>query len=170
MCVICDINSYNSSIYGALAAQDYRVTVTSSLNGTTSDTPGWKTLENKEWSNIYATSSVPGYSDIHLMVDRVSFDVEILKNWTYALKAPNETSCGGPTFWLRHDRLEATFSPDWYDSSVIQTSASRAMVDLEDLRIDVNKFPSLQWPVPYDVRLNSSQSLHDYFKVCLDDG
>jgi hypothetical protein len=42
------MNSYNSLIYGAFAAQDYRITVTSSLNGTTSDTTGWKTLENKE--------------------------------------------------------------------------------------------------------------------------
>jgi hypothetical protein len=133
----------------------------------------WKKLENTEWSNIYATSWVPGYSDIHLIIDRVSFDVEIARNWSYSLHASNGTTCGRPVSWLRNESLDLTFSllPNATTLDPKQQSLHpRFMVNTTDFWDNGDEFPDLEWPSSYEVKANTSQTLRDHFELCPKDG
>lgn len=134
----------------------------------------WKKLENKDWSNLYATSWVPGFSDIHLIVDRVAFDVHVLQNWSYTLEVPNGTICGRPVSWLHNESLDITFSL-WSTASTLDHDQrfdprSRFMVNITDYWNNIKTFPDLQWPSSYAVHENTSQTLANYFEVCLEDG
>ena len=87
-----------SSIFTALATQDYDVTVISSSYESTYNFTGWKTLENNVWTSVYATNSVQGYTDALIIIDRVSFDIKIYRNWTYAPRRPAPSDCDvGPS-------------------------------------------------------------------------
>jgi hypothetical protein len=133
----------------------------------------WKKLNNTEWSRIYATSWVPRYSDIHLIIDRVSFDVEIARNWSYTLHASNGITCGRPVSWLRNESLEFTFSLSPNATTLdpkLQNPRPRFMVDTTDFWDNIEKYPNLQWPSSYEVKANTSQTLRDHFELCPKDG
>jgi hypothetical protein len=162
--------SYNSSIFGAYAAQDYEVTFTS--YNSTSENLTWKTFENKDWSRMYATSWVPGYSDLQLIIDQFSFEVQVLQNWSYSLQSPLGSECSWPAVWIHNESFTMDVS-HFRDNNTLQPKSSqksRFVVDSFELQNNSTAFPEVKWPVPHPIKANDSITLDTYLKVCPDGG
>jgi hypothetical protein len=78
--VYSDTLSYDSSVFEVITSQDYTVTIRPEAEEPSPQLSTWKTLNNEEWARIYSTPWVPGYGDLLLVVDKMSFDIVVQQN------------------------------------------------------------------------------------------
>jgi hypothetical protein len=132
----------------------------------------WKTLENKDWSRIYATSWVPGYSDLQLIVDQFSFEIQVLQNWSYTIQTPTGRECGWSAVRARNETLTTIDVTQLSGGTIVPNSSqsSRFFVDADELRDNEAALPKVAWPAPYAIAANGSRTLDDYLKICPDGG
>jgi hypothetical protein len=149
-----------SSIFTALATQDYDVTVISPSDESTYNSKGWKTLENNVWTSVNATNSVQGYTDVLLIIDHVSLDIKVYPNWTYALRRPAQSDCDVSPSWLHNETTIMGF-PHASDTNrtLTQVPGSRVMVATTELFKNNNLFSRLVWPEAYSVEANIPHAL-----------
>ena len=162
--------SYNSSVFEVFAGQDFNVSVTSNVSEASSEISAWKKLNNEEWPRIYSTSWVPGYGDIALVVDKVSFEVLVHQNWTYSLEAPSHHSCGWSSAWIHDGKFDLTLSytPKSRNLELAPAQSSRLFMSVDDLRDNFTEAPALNWPQPYLIEAgNATKSV---WELCPDDG
>jgi hypothetical protein len=162
--------SYNSSIFGAYATQDYEVTL--SAYNSSSENLTWKKLENKDWPRIYATPWVPGYGDLQLIIDQFSFEIQVFQNWSYTIQSPTGRDCGWLAVRARNETINTidvtqpgngTFEPK-------PRQNSRFFVDADEMRDYDAGLPKVAWPAPQAIVANGSRILDDYLKICPDGG
>jgi hypothetical protein len=128
----------------------------------------WKRLEDKDWSKIYGMPSVPGYSDIQLMVDQLSFEVQVFQNWSYSLEFPTSSECGWTAVPLHNETLnidvihfekEGTVAPN-------PRQSSRFFVRSDEFLGNTTAFPEVKWPDPYLIKANNTVTLANYSLPC----
>lgn len=144
-------DSYNSSVFEVFASQDFGVTATSAAIDEDALYGGdWKTLNNKDWSRIYATEKVSGYGDLHLLIDQVSFEIQVQQNWSYTLRLSESvencdwgsTSRQNETF-----NLEVGFSTDPKLLQIRPTGhTARFVASIEDFTANKTEFPEYALP------------------------
>jgi hypothetical protein len=116
--------------------------------------------------------SVPGYSDIQLMVDQLSFEVQVFQNWSYSLEFPTSSECGWTAVPLHNETLnidvihfekEGTVAPN-------PRQSSRFFVRSDEFLGNTTAFPEVKWPDPYLIKANNTVTLANYVKLCPDGG
>ncbi|KAH7071048.1 hypothetical protein FB567DRAFT_598307 [Paraphoma chrysanthemicola] len=142
---------YNSSVFEVFASQDFDITATSAvINETTLYGSDWKMLNNKDWSRIYAAENISGYSDLHLMIDQVSFEIQVQQNWSYTLRLPTSVeNCD----WGSTSRQNETFNIGVgfsTDPKVLQIRpidrTARFVASIDDFTANKTEFPGLTLP------------------------
>jgi hypothetical protein len=141
--------SYNSSIFGAYAAQDYQVTF--SAYKSYSENLTWEKLENKDWPQMYASSSAPGYSDLQVIVDQLSLEIEVHQNWSYSLQPPKTSECNWTAVPLHNETLNIEVVR-FHNNGTMEPKAhqsSKFFVGTDEFLSNKTALPEIQWPVPY---------------------
>ncbi|KAH7062959.1 hypothetical protein BKA63DRAFT_189701 [Paraphoma chrysanthemicola] len=142
---------YNSSVFEVFASQDFGVTATSAAIDEDALYGGdWKTLNNKDWSRIYATEKVSGYGDLHLLIDQVSFEIQVQQNWSYTLRLSESVeNCD----WGSASRQNETFNLEVgisTDPKVLQIRptghTARFVASIEDFTANKTEFPEYALP------------------------
>jgi len=132
---------------------------------------GWKTLDNNVWMSVYAKTSVQGYTDVLLIIDRVSFDIEIYPDWTYALRMPTRSDCDVSPSWLQNETIIMGFShASDTNRTLTQVPGPRVMVATTEFFENTDSFPRVAWPEAYSVKANSPQALPEQYQVCAGNG
>jgi hypothetical protein len=156
-----------------LAAQDFDVTLISSVTRTAKKPSSWKTLNNKEWLSSYATSTVTDYSDLHLIIDQASFGIRLSQNWSYSLETPPTTiDCDWPTVLLNGSGFKISMSHS-SDSNILMPASVQPYRFVLNLNMthrsgNVSNVPDLPWPEPYSFIAAGNMSLRDRLDICPD--
>jgi hypothetical protein len=162
------VNSYNSSVFEVSAAQDFDLTLGSSIDEISSEMSTWKTLDNEEWQRVYATSTVPGYSDLHLMIDQVSYGIHMYQNWTSALVAPTNMSCDWPVIHYNSSifdvRMNRSSKPNILSPLAIQPI--RFFRPLVESLSPNTSYPDLPWPSSYFIQAGGDVGARGVLTAC----
>jgi hypothetical protein len=165
-------SSYNSSVFEVSAAQDFDVTLGSSIEEISKEMSTWKSLDNEEWQRIYATSTVPGYSDLHLLIDQVSYGMRMHQNWSYTLESPANMSCDWPAISyddlnfdvrMHHDQKSSTLSP----MEIQPFRFFRPLVYLPDTN---QSPPDSPWPGPRSIQAGEAVGVQGVLDACPKNG
>jgi hypothetical protein len=113
----------------------------------------WQHLTNKEWPQLYATDHVPGFSDLQLIVDKVSFEIRVNQNWTYSLFTPANQTCD----WRPASKQNKTFDlvvefSTTQLNSIVPQAQSRLIASIEELAGSPVEYPELVWPTVLENR------------------
>jgi hypothetical protein len=128
----------------------------------------WKSLDNEEWQRIYATSTVPGYSDLHLLIDQVSYGMRMYQNWSYALVSPDNVSCDWPTVSRDTFNFDVRIQQDAQASMLypVEIQPFRFFRPLADA-LDTNQtLPDSPWPEPHFIQAGGDVGARDWLTAC----
>lgn len=104
----------------------------------------------------------------------MSYQVQVTTDWQYSLHAPDPQAndCGWPAVWFGNEsfNIAAKLTPNLTTMDpIIQTS--RYVVPRDDYAVDTTgRYPTLEWPGPYKIQANSSDSLLSHLQICPDTG
>jgi hypothetical protein len=159
-------------VFEVSAAQDFNVTLGSSIDEISKEMSTWKSLDNEEWQRIYATSTVPGYSDLHLLIDQVSYGMRMHRNWSYTLESPANMSCDWPAISyddlnfdvrMHHDQKSSTLGP----MEIQPFRFFRSLVYLPDTN---QTLPDSPWPGPRSIQAGEAVGVQGVLAACPKNG
>lgn len=156
-------------MFEVVSGKDYEVTVIHD-GASDQDYTGWQNLSNKDWKSLYSMQYVPGYGDLHLMVDKLSFNPSINMNWTFALENPNNApgSCKWSLWLINPDAAYKYFISGNFSGNTIKPGAVGTQYRLEYMLGDPANppFPEYEWPKPLIIRVNEIKAITEVINLC----